>query len=72
MARIRGLRCPVRHSSRPNALPTAHTDPTTLPIGHMIPAAVTVQLVNAAGTRRASSRAGDDAERSDEEERRDD
>ena len=57
MARIRGLRCPVRHSRRPNALPTAHTDPTTLPIGHMIPAAVTVQLVNAAGTRRASSRA---------------
>jgi hypothetical protein len=70
MARIRGFRCPARHNRTPNALPARHIDPTRLPIGHKMPAAVTAQLVNAAGTKRASSRAGDDAERSDEEERR--
>ena len=66
MARMGGLLRPARHSRTPNTLPAVHIDPIRPPIGHQMPAAVTAQLINAAGTRRASSRAGDDAERSDE------
>jgi hypothetical protein len=57
IVRIRDRWAPARHSSAPDTLPAAHSVPTMFPIGHKIPAAVTTQLVTAAGTRRASSRA---------------
>ncbi len=45
---------------RPRSASTQH-DASTRPTGHTIPAAVTIQLVSAAGTRRTSTRGGADS-----------